>query len=111
MVWWSSRESSIDKAVSLELPPLQSDQEHHVRGRHTQALTGELFTYTASFRMLGAMVHWSAKFRERGPGHATATATGSIHLRRGQSRGIAPTLVAHLVVQAIDTLVGAEAPA
>jgi hypothetical protein len=88
-------------------------QEHHVRGRHAHALTGEIYTYTASYQLLGAMVTWTAQLRGGGRGRSGARSTvgGSIHLRRGQTRGIAPTLITHVVTQAIDTLMGAAAPA
>jgi hypothetical protein len=80
-----------------------------VAGQHAHATTGQLYSYKASYLVLGPMVDWTADIRA-GAG-ALARICGSIRLSRGQTRRVAPALVTHMVSQAIDGLQAAAMPA
>lgn len=73
-----------------------------VAGHHAHAATGQLYSYRASYLMLGPMVDWSADVRA-GAG-ALARICGSIRLSRGQTRSVVPSLVTLMVAEAIDAL-------
>lgn len=78
-----------------------------VAGHHAHAVTGQLYSYRASYLMLGPMVDWSADIRAAAG--VLSRICGSIRLSRGQTRSVAPALVTFMVAQAIDALQGAEA--
>ncbi|MBI5258859.1 MAG: hypothetical protein HY855_20305 [Burkholderiales bacterium] len=66
------------------------------------AHSGALCTWQADYLLRGALVDWIAQV-DTGNGTGPQLA-GAIHLSRGQTRGLAPTLVAHMVGQSIDAL-------
>lgn len=88
----------------MTLPPTLSEHDalQRVSGSHAHALTGEVYSYQASYLMLGTMVDWTAQAGP--PGQVQAGMGGSIRLSRGQTRGMAASLVVFMVTQAIDAL-------
>jgi len=93
--------------MTLPLTLPEHNVLQRVSGSHAHALTGEVYSYQASYLMLGTMVDWTA---QAGPqGQVQAGMGGSIRLSRGQTRGMASTLVVFMVTQAIDALYAASA--
>ncbi len=93
--------------MNLPLTLPEHDVLQRVSGSHAHALTGEVYSYQASYLMLGTMVDWTA---QAGPqGHEQAGMGGSIRLSRGQTRGMAAKLVVFMVTQSIDALCAAPA--
>lgn len=95
----------------MKLLPNNAGHElpHRVSGSHAHALTSVIYTYKASYLLLGTMLDWTAHVRA--DGRTDARIGGSIRLSRGQTRSIAPTLVEHMVAQAIDAMCVAAVPA
>ena len=91
-------------------PPMHPDHDatQRVSGNHAHALTGEAYSYKASYLLLGTMVDWTAHVHAGSA--APARIGGSIRLSRGQTRGTVPKLVVLMVVQAIDAIQAAAAP-
>jgi hypothetical protein len=93
--------------MTLPLTLLEHNVLQRVSGSHVHALIGEVYSYQANYLMLGTMVDWTA---QAGPqGQVQEGLGGSIRLSRGQTRGMASTLVVFMVTQAIDALCSAPA--
>lgn len=93
--------------MTLPLTLPEQNVLQRVSGSHAHALTGEVYSYQATYLTLGTMVDWTA---QAGPqGQVQAGLGGSIRLSRGQTRGMASTLVVFMVTQAIDALCAAPA--
>ncbi|HSW05939.1 hypothetical protein [Aquabacterium sp.] len=61
-----------------------------------------MYSYRADYLTLGTMVDWTAQVDD-GDGDLPSIG-GSIRLSRGQTQGLAPTLVMHMIGQTIDAM-------